>query len=215
MNDTPPPPIGRQNRSAVTRQRLLQAAAEAFIECGYERTTVADIARRASVTVGALYGNYRSKAEILLEVIRSRLKLQSDSIEAHVRLAPNVNQAFIALSNQNQGPDRVETRALLLETFAVARRDPAFRQVLAELLTRLTGFMTSRVKAAQEAGLIDKSLHAPTVAWLYLIPAAGEAFTEAAGLELPPTEAWLEVVKRITHAVAPDAASSREELVQP
>ena len=200
-----------QPRSAATRQRLLEAAAEAFIERGYERTTVADIARRASVTVGAIYGNYRGKSEILLKVIRSRLKLQNDAVEAFVKITPDVNQAFVALTRDRNERGRPEMRALLLEAFAAARRDPDVRAVVAELMLAMTRFMTAQIRAGQEKGLIDAEVHAPSLAWLYLIPAAGEAFAEAAGLELPPQEGWIPVAERIAAAFAgPNAPTGQD-----
>jgi len=201
-----------QKSSAVTKERLLDAAAEVFVECGYERCTVADIARRADVTVGAIYSNFRGKADILLEVMRRRLSLQTDLVKAYVKSTPDINQAFLALSRDRGEPGRAETRALLLEMFAASRRDPAVREVVAELLMGTVRFMTSRIKAAQEGGLVDATVHAPSLAWLYLVPAAGEAYAEAAGLELPPQKEWMALLERITRAVAaPGAASSSED----
>lgn len=48
-----------------TRQRLLDAATEVFLEKGYEGTRVAEVARRAGLTTGAIYGNFQSKADLL------------------------------------------------------------------------------------------------------------------------------------------------------
>ena len=201
-------PVRRsQKRSAVTKERLLDAAAEVFVECGYERCTVADIARRADVTVGAIYSNFRGKADVLLEVMRRRLREQTELVKAYVKSTPDINQAFLALARDRGEPGMVETRALLLEIFAASRRDPAVREVVAELLMGTVRFMTSRIRAAQEGGLVDAKVHAPSLAWLYLIPAAGEAYAEAAGLELPPLEEWMALLERITSAVAAQDAT--------
>jgi hypothetical protein len=67
-------------------------------------------------------------------------------------------------------------------------------------------FMTSRIRAAQKAGLIDENIHAPSLAWLYLLPATGEAWIEAAGLELPPQDEWLALLERVAQAVAAPGA---------
>ncbi len=203
-------PVRRsQKRSAVTKERLLDAASEIFVESGYERCTVADIARRADVTVGAIYSNFCGKADILLEVMRRRLGEQTELVKAYVKSTPDINQAYLALSRDRAVPGRAETRALLLEIFAASRRDPAVREVVSELLLTTVRFMTSRIKAAQQAGLIDDKIHAPSLAWLYLIPAAGEACAEAVGLELPPQQEWMALLGRITDAVAVrDAAPS-------
>lgn len=205
-------PIRRsQKRSAATKERLLDAAGEVFLECGYERCTVADIARRADVTVGAIYSNFAGKADILLEVMRRRLRLQTDLVKAYVKSTPDINQAFLALARDRGEPGMAETRALLLEMFAASRRDPAVREVVSELLLGTVRFMTSRIKAAQQGGLVDEGIHAPSLAWLYLIPAAGEACAEAVGLELPPQGEWIALLERITRAVgAPGAVASSE-----
>lgn len=44
-----------------TTRRLLDAAAQAFVEHGYERAAVSDIARRAGVTTGAVYPRWPRK----------------------------------------------------------------------------------------------------------------------------------------------------------
>jgi TetR/AcrR family transcriptional repressor of uid operon len=200
-----------QKRSAVTKERLLDAAAESFLECGYERCTVADIARRADVTVGAIYSNFRSKADILLEVMRRRLKQQTETVRTYVQSTSDINQAFLALSRDRTEPGMPETRVLALEIFAASRRDPAVREVVADLTLGMVRFMTSRIRAAQEAGIIDSTIHAPSLAWLYLMPATGEAWIEAAGLELPPQEDWLALLQRVVSAVSvPNVAEAEE-----
>ncbi len=200
-----------QKRSAITRERLLDSAAEVFMEYGYERSTVADIARRAGVTVGAIYSNFSGKADVLLEVMRRRLKWQSDQVRAYARAAPDINQAVLSLTRDRMQVDRADTRALLLETFAAARRDPAVREVVADLMMGMVRFMTSQIRAAQQAGLVDDTVHAASLAWLYLIPAAGEAFAEAAGLEPPPQQEWSALMERITRAVSPAGAQTSGE----
>lgn len=60
-----------QEPSDSTRQRLLDAATEVFLEKGYEATRVAEIARRAGLTTGAIYGNFASKADLLTAALAS------------------------------------------------------------------------------------------------------------------------------------------------
>src|SRR5438132_8164486 len=52
-----------------TRTRLLEAAVEVFAEDGYEGARVQEIARRAGLTTGAIYAQFRNKAELLQEAI--------------------------------------------------------------------------------------------------------------------------------------------------
>jgi AcrR family transcriptional regulator len=51
------------------QERILGAAAEIFLEKGYEETSTADIARRAKVSKRELYSNFSDKRDILAAVI--------------------------------------------------------------------------------------------------------------------------------------------------
>ncbi|MGW2277639.1 ScbR family autoregulator-binding transcription factor [Streptomyces sp. NPDC001770] len=62
----------KQDRAARTRRRLLLAAAEMFDENGYEGTNVADIAKRAGLTLGALYFHYGSKQGVAEAVMNGQ-----------------------------------------------------------------------------------------------------------------------------------------------
>src|SRR6266511_3038110 len=57
--------------AAETRERLLDAAARVFELKGYEGATVAQIAREAGVTTGAIYAHYASKAELMVDALRA------------------------------------------------------------------------------------------------------------------------------------------------
>src|SRR5437764_709377 len=55
-----------------TRAALIQAAAELVREKGFERTSLEDIARRAGMTRGAIYGNFQNREELFLALVESR-----------------------------------------------------------------------------------------------------------------------------------------------
>ncbi len=50
----------------TTRERLVTAAIQVFVEQGYEQARVQDIARAAGLTTGAIYANFRDKRELRL-----------------------------------------------------------------------------------------------------------------------------------------------------
>lgn len=62
----------RKSQKEATRRRVLEAARECFETDGYEATTVREIARRAKVSVGSVFTNFASKAEVLSQVMRER-----------------------------------------------------------------------------------------------------------------------------------------------
>jgi AcrR family transcriptional regulator len=49
-----------------TRAKLLEAARELIREKGYERTTLREVAQRAGMTSGAIYGNFRDRDELFI-----------------------------------------------------------------------------------------------------------------------------------------------------
>lgn len=55
-----------------TRRRLIEAATQIIREKGYDRTTLEEIARRAGMTRGAIYNNFRDKEDLFLAVIETR-----------------------------------------------------------------------------------------------------------------------------------------------
>src|SRR5580698_11606565 len=51
------------------RQRILDAASEVFLECGFEQTSTAEIAGRAKVSKRELYFHFADKRALLAAVI--------------------------------------------------------------------------------------------------------------------------------------------------
>jgi AcrR family transcriptional regulator len=54
------------DKRARTRRRLLEAARELIREKGHERLTMEEVARRAGMTSGAIYGNFKNREELFI-----------------------------------------------------------------------------------------------------------------------------------------------------
>lgn len=52
-----------------TRSKILQAAARSFSQKGFSATSIADIARRATISQGAMYNHFRSKSELIVAIV--------------------------------------------------------------------------------------------------------------------------------------------------
>src|SRR5438477_9063647 len=63
------------------RDRLLDAAADVFAEQGYDRARVQDIARRAGLSTGAIYANFRDKADLLADAIEIGMRAAVKDLE--------------------------------------------------------------------------------------------------------------------------------------
>jgi AcrR family transcriptional regulator len=65
-------PRSSREKSAETRARIANTAYLLFLERGYHATAMRDIARRAEVTVGAIYNHFATKEDIWIEVLKEK-----------------------------------------------------------------------------------------------------------------------------------------------
>jgi len=68
-------------RQESHRERILDAASEVFLECGFEQTSTAEIARRARISKRELYSQFADKRSLLAAVItelQTSIRLQMD-----------------------------------------------------------------------------------------------------------------------------------------
>jgi AcrR family transcriptional regulator len=75
----------RVEQAAVTRHAVLQAARELFVADGYPATTVADIARRARVSVDTVYATVGRKPALLRELVESALSGTDQAVPGEQR----------------------------------------------------------------------------------------------------------------------------------
>ena len=64
--------------SQMVRSKVLRAASKMFIECGYEKTSIAKMADAANVNRGSLCFVFKDKESILCELVSHVLQLQFD-----------------------------------------------------------------------------------------------------------------------------------------
>ncbi len=61
-------------KRARTRAKLVESAAAVIGERGFDRASLEEIAARAGMTRGAVYGNFKDKEELFLAVVETRWK---------------------------------------------------------------------------------------------------------------------------------------------
>jgi AcrR family transcriptional regulator len=187
-----------------TRERLLDAAARVFELKGYEGATVAQIAREAGLTTGAIYAHYASKAELLVDALRAH----SERVMASV-LPPGTRTDAVTLLTALGG--RLATRgreetALLAEALLASRRDAELAQVLATALAEREQLMAALLAHGQEAGTLSDAVSAEVAARFCLMLSLGSML--AGTLDLPgvsPTE-WTTFIRRLVGAFTPETS---------
>ena len=71
--------MGRQDRAEETRRKILDGAAEIFLELGYSRSNINDISAKAAVTKGALYFHFDSKEAVAVAIVEESARRQRES----------------------------------------------------------------------------------------------------------------------------------------
>ena len=72
----------RQERSIEKKKRIVDAGYELFSEVGYYGTNTAEIAKRAGVSTGIVYGYFKDKKDILIRVLEIYLNEVYEPISA-------------------------------------------------------------------------------------------------------------------------------------
>ncbi len=170
-------------KAEATRARLLDVAAEVFVERGYAAVSLRDIAVAAGVTKGAIYGHFRSKGQLLVEVIRTQLAERDAQFDVQLAVERPMETFF-----QFINPDSRHLRLLQIDAAAAARHDADVAAGVGEIFS------------ARNAWILDtlRRLDAPEV-MLYVINAlsAGVGVQEAHGRPAPNPEMWSETVARM------------------
>jgi AcrR family transcriptional regulator len=78
------PRLSREEKKAMTRQRLLDAAAVVFARKGFAGASLDDVAEEAGLTKGAVYSNFGSKDDLIQALLEERLNRPYDQIADRV-----------------------------------------------------------------------------------------------------------------------------------
>src|SRR5690606_15673046 len=81
--------VPQEERSRVMRERLLDAAVECLIECGYSGTSTTLVSERAGVSRGAQLHHFPSRADLLVAAVEHVAQARGDDlVDAARRVAP-------------------------------------------------------------------------------------------------------------------------------
>jgi len=193
-----------------TRTRLIEAAAELIAEEGYERVGILAVARRAGLTNGAIYGNFRDKAHLLAAAIEMRLHRVFDAVQRsqRERTPPLDVIHFIARSMALDTPEA--DRRLVVEAYSAAWRDPEIGALVRERLQRIETVITGLGEQARVEGELAPGIDPATLARYGLAVALGYHLIHAAGAPDPDRESWVRLVDRVLSCLRSDAAGGAD-----
>jgi AcrR family transcriptional regulator len=135
----------RAEKKAETRERLLAAAERIARRDGFARLTLDRVAEAAGLTKGAVYSNFESKEQFLLEVaVRASAGITMGD-EVFDRAA-NVAELLEAMAEviASGARQRPKEAVVALEFVTLALREPKLRRVLAGQQTDEAGPSSDR-----------------------------------------------------------------------
>ena len=192
--------------------RLLDAAAEVFAERGYEGAGVAEIARRAGLTTGAIYSRYTGKAQLLAAAIDQRLvdDLQQilDSGAANLTATDIISSLGAGLLDGDDCED-----GLIFEAITASRRDPELASMMQRRFEDERLRLRKVIDEAKADGLIDKTLDTRAVVTLCHSVGFGFRLIHSVGLPMPEPEGWTNLIDRLLQVAMPDLNHTSDPLV--
>jgi AcrR family transcriptional regulator len=177
------PPNKRARQKAETRQRLLDAAAEVFLESPPLTASLDEVAARAGVLRPTLFFHFGSRAELMAELLRHHLEQFRTRAR---RFRPGELEPYIEAYLRSQRSHMV--RLLWRLSDVVYLEDPegpdlAFLDLLDELERRLASAGMSDGEAHQRALVLAYAMNsmARRVAFDHATDAEIKDFLDAAG----------------------------------
>lgn len=126
--------LTRQQSVARTRQRLLRAARDVFLERGFYGTSLEAVAEAAGFSKGAVYSRFVSKADLFLALLRELNQERVEAIRQRMRVARSIGELETSL--KSWWSERISNdpafQAALVEYWSWAARDETVRKHVAQ-----------------------------------------------------------------------------------
>jgi AcrR family transcriptional regulator len=185
---------------AETRERLLRAAAGVFAERGYDGTRVTEISAAAGVSNGAMYAHFASKAELLVDALRTHgRRMLADVFAAD----PSQSITDLLLVIGRRLPRRRDARGyLIVEALVAAGRDEDVARLMRGYVGERADWLAELMRVAQAGGELDPALSPSALAHFCLLLAMGSALVTP-DLHAVGDQEWAALLTRVVTALAP------------
>jgi AcrR family transcriptional regulator len=158
--------LTREQQQAATRERVLAAATNTFLEKGFHGTTIAAVAETAGFTSGAIYSNFANKEDLVLAVLdrhtADRTRLLGEALSAATDLEDLLTRVSRWFGRRIESDP--EWPALQIELALSTRHNPSLRRKLRDR-HRATHTALAQVLRQQSARFaVELPLDADTLA---------------------------------------------------
>jgi len=150
-----------QQRSIETKRKIVLSGYQLFATKGYYKTNTAQIAKHAGVSTGIVYGYFRDKKAILLEVINEYIKNVYDPIFALIdnlgekEDIPQLAEKIIVLAEKLHKKNCDIHR----ELNSVAQSDEEINKTFVSLQDEVTKRFATRLKELNYKNITNENIH--------------------------------------------------------
>jgi TetR/AcrR family transcriptional repressor of uid operon len=199
---TPGPEESVPTRLDETAGRLVAAAAEVFAAKGYDGAGVAEIARRAGMTTGAIYSRFSGKAALLAAAVQSTVPDEVARLFAEHAFDGRATDIFRLAGSHLVSMTPGAHAGLLLEAIVAARRDPEVAAVVRAALVARRQRWAALIESSKARGVLAADVD--TEALTHFTHAVGLGFLayEAVGIPHPDRAPWDHLIDKLVAAVA-------------
>ena len=184
-----------------TRESLVELAAEVFATEGYASASVRDLGRRLGVTSGALYGNFRGKADLLAEAVDARLTTDLWTLPEDVTSQSLVEMVTYQFAHYES---RTRLMSLLLEGALAARADEEVKQRLHETVAARLEASSQAFESRREREGFDPDVALDAAVKMIWSIEIGLRVLAALGFDTPAEEDCSDVAGRFVRGLLTD-----------
>lgn len=196
---------GGQNPTETTK-RLLEAAADAFVQHGYDKARVSEIARNAEVTVGAIYARWPDKTAVMVAALDHIFEqvLPAQRIEDIGLLdlpLPELVKLWAAELLESGSP-----REIFVQVFGSARNNAEVRSRLGEFLDDQFDQISSLIERGKVEGHADPEISTAALTLFMRALGIGVHMVMTSQLDeknMPSSEEWVALIERFILAARP------------
>lgn len=189
---------GRQARAAQSRARILEVARLRFLEWGYARTTTADIATQAGVSLDTVYKSFGSKPRLVKAVFDAAVAgdqpVETPERAATVSRAEKDPRARLRMFGAFVTEVMPRAAPVLLLVRAAADTDPELASVWKEMNAERLDSMSRHAQRLSQDGHLRADVaveEARDVLWAYCSPELYDLLVQRRGWSIERFGAWI------------------------
>ncbi|WP_419929649.1 TetR/AcrR family transcriptional regulator [Candidatus Poriferisocius sp.] len=199
---------GRGRDPVGLTERLLEAAAEVFVERGYGEAVVTEVARRAGATTGAIYARWPHKNDMMVAALEHLLGQVTPEQRMRGFGVGELPAAEILTVWAEKLLVSDTAQDVLVQVFGSARSNDAVQESLRRFLDDQADQLGDLVERGKSEGFLDPEMS--TASLTLMIQAVGIGThllmsAERADRHLPGQQEWAEALMRIIGGAGPAA----------